>query len=146
MRWPWGTDADDERTATLVNKGLAALSDPLSLRRFALILGVLNLLIWASVLIVPVDVRSVFERVYELNSKIAMGVLGIVFGLGIWLSYALFRLRLANLEEQELKSGVFATFEFRSHSHERWLVWVASAAGGVMNAIGLVLVNLFLTS
>ena len=137
MRMFWRDDEDDDdQIAETLSRGVEAMSDRLTLLIFISILGGINLLIWASVLIVPADVRDGFERVSHVNQKISAIVLALVFGLGMWLSYALFRLKFPDIEEQKLDADVMGSFAYQSDSTKRYRVWLFSAVGGIVN-VGL---------
>lgn len=83
-----------ERTLT---RGVEALSDRRTLKRYIIILSVVNVLIWASVLLVPNDVLWAFERISSIDGKLTGMVLAVVWGIGLWLTYSLFRLKYPQL-------------------------------------------------
>ena len=139
MRMFGRTDEDDDRVADTISRGVESMSDHNTLVRFIWITGAINTLIWASVLIVPADVRDGFERVWTLNQKIDIIVLGLVFGLGMLLTYALFRLKFPDLEEQRLDADVMGSFAYQSDATKRFRVWLFSAIGGVVNVLLLIL-------
>lgn len=139
MRGFWQADEEsDDRVAEMLSDGVEAMSDRRTLFLFISILGGINLLIWASVLIVPADVRDAFERVSNVNQKISAIVLALIFGLGMWLSYALFRLKFPDIEEQRLDADVMGSFAYQSDSTKRFRVWLFSAVGGIVN-VGLMI-------
>ncbi len=135
----------DERTAEYVNRGLEAMSDRTTLKRFLYIVLALNFLLWAAVILRPYDVRYAFERVSDVNNKISMIVLGIVFGLGMWITYSSLRLKFPDIEDQNLDSEVMATFAYQAHSSKRWFVWLIAVIGGVFNLLSMIFLDLFLT-
>lgn len=133
---------DDREIADNLNRGVEALADRKTLHRSILVFGIFNLILWLSVLIFPAAVRSAFDTVYNVNSKIAIVVLGIPFGLGLYFTYSLFRLKFADIEDQNIESAPMGSFNYHSHSQKRWLVWVFSVLGGVLNLLLLILVNI----
>ena len=140
MRGFWQEDSDDDdKFAETVNTSVDAMSDRRTLLRFIYILGTINLLIWASVLFVPAAVRDGFNRVWNVNQKISMIVLALVFGVGMWLSYSLFRLKFPDIEEQRLDADIMGSFAYQSDSTKKYRVWMFSAVGGIVN-VGLMIV------
>ena len=91
-------------------------------------------------------VREGFSQVWEGSDRIAKIVLAIVFGIGMWLTYSLFRLRFPDIEEQRLDSEVMGSFAYQTNSTKRWMVWVLSAVGGIVNVGLLALVAMALSS
>jgi hypothetical protein len=140
MRGFWQEDSDDDdQFAETVSRSVDAMSSRRTLLRFIYILGTINLLIWASVLIVPAAVRDGFDTVWNMNQKISMIVLALVFGVGMWLTYALLRLKFPDIEDQRLDDGVMASFAYQSLSIKRFKVWSISAVGGILNVVLLIL-------
>ena len=135
----FGKEDSDDRFAERINANVDAMSDRRVLVRYVLVLGAVNILIWLSVLIFAGSVRDGFSQVWEASDRIAKVVLAIVFGIGMWLTYALFRLKFPDIEEQRLDSDVMGSFAYQTNSTKRWMVWVLSAVGGVVN-VGLLVV------
>ena len=71
--------------------------------------------------------------------------MAIVFGIGMWLTYAVFRLKFPVIEEQRLDAEVMGSFAYQSNSTKRWMVWVLSAVGGLVNVGLLVAVAMALS-
>jgi hypothetical protein len=138
MRGFWQEDKSDDQFAEKLSRGVEAMSDRRTLIRFIWILGTINLLIWLSVLIVPVDVRDGFDTVSQLNRKVGGIVLALVLGLGMWLSYSLLRLKFPDIEEQRLDADVMGSFAYQSDSTKKYRVWLFSAIGGIVN-LGLMI-------
>lgn len=136
----------DDRLAETINEAVEAMSNRGILRRAVFLLGVVNLLIWLSVLVFSGSVRDGFSQVWAGSDRIAKVVLAIVFGIGMWLTYSLFRLKFPDIEEQRLDSDVMGSFAYQSNSTKRWMVWVFSAVGGIVNVALLVLVAMVLSS
>ena len=146
MRWWFSDDAGDARSAEYLSRGLEAMSDGRTLRRYTAILAGLNILIWAAVLLTPHDVRYAFVQAQDLNRKISAIVFGLVLGIGMFFAYSLLRLRFPDVENQNLEADVMATYSYQAHSTFRWRVWLASAVFGVVNLLLLIAVDLWLTS
>ena len=136
---------DDREIADNLNKVVEGLSDRKTLYRFVIVLGVLNLVLWLAVLIFPSYVRNAWQSVYNVSGKIAMAALGIPFGLGLYLTYSLFRLKFADIEDQNIESAPMGSFNYHSHSQKRWMVWVFSVLGGVLNLLLLIAADLGLS-
>ena len=136
----------DDRIADRLNAQVDAMSDRRVLLRNVVVLGAVNLLIWLSVLLFSGGVREGFSQVWEGSDRIAKIVLAIVFGIGMWLTYSLFRLRFPDIEEQRLDSEVMGSFAYQTNSTKRWMVWVLSAVGGIVNVGLLALVAMALSS
>ena len=146
MRFWLEDEEDDDRRARLLNKGVEAMSDRRTLLIFLAVMGGLNFLLWASVVLLPSDVRSAFETVHAVNNKITMIVLGFVLGVGMWFTYSLLRLKYPNIEELNLGSDVFGSYSYHAHSQKRWLIWLFAAIGGVTNLFAMIIMTLLFTS
>ncbi|MEO8042398.1 MAG: hypothetical protein ABI646_07310 [Acidobacteriota bacterium] len=131
--WRLNDEDTDDKLAEVVNRNVDALTDRRTLLRYLSVLGIVNVLIWLSVLIFPVEVRDGFTQVWQTSDTVAKIVLALVFGLGMWLSYSLFRLKFPDIEEQRLDADVMASFHFQSNSSKRFAVWVLSVVGGILN-------------
>jgi hypothetical protein len=138
-------DDDDSRIADRLNTAVEGLSNPGYLYRALIVLGLSNVILWLCVVVFPADVRYAFEKVINLNGKLGIAFLGIPLGLGLFLTYSLFRLKFADIEEQNVESGPMGSFNYQSQAQKRYLVWLFSALGGVLNTLLLVLVDILLT-
>jgi hypothetical protein len=134
----------DEEFAALVNSRIDALADRRILWLNIAILSFANLIVWLSVILFPADVLHAWQTVDNLDEKIAFTVLAITFGLGMWLTYSLFRLRFPDIENPRFDEEVFASFSYSLHSTKRWRIWLAAVVGGVLNALGLIFVEILL--
>jgi len=85
-----------------------------------------------------------FQNVFDTSNKIGMLILGIPFGTGLWTVYCLLRLKFPDIEEQRFGSEVLSTFSYQAHSNKRWLVWLGSITGGVLNLLVLSFLDLLL--
>ena len=140
MRGFWQEDKDDDdHIAEMLSHGVEAMADRRTLLLFIWILSSINLLIWASVLIVPADIRDGFDRVWGMSQQIGGVFIALVFGVGMWLSYALFRLKFPDIEEQRLDADVMGSFAYQSDSTKKYRVWLLSAIGGIVNVVLMIL-------
>jgi hypothetical protein len=140
----YGKD-DDREIADALNRVTEGLSDRKTLHRFIVILGACNLVLWLTVLIFPASLRSAWESVNNVSGKIAIVSFGIPFGLGLYFIYSLFRLIFGDIEDQNIELAPMGSFNYHSHSQKRWLVWVFSVLGGVLNLLLLIVADLGLS-
>lgn len=138
-------DKEDDKLAENINRFVDDLNDRQTLKRFLYIFAAANLLIWLCVLVFPHAVREGFETVSGVSDKIAKITLAVPFGIGFYLTYALFRLKFPDIEEQNLESIPMASFNYNAKSAKRWRVWLLSAVGGVLNVLVLILTDIFLS-
>lgn len=82
----------DEKLAEVVGRRVESMSHRPTLKLYVSVLGAINLLFWAAVIIRPYDVLDAFEKTSNAGDKLVGVVLAIVFGVGLWLSYSIFRL------------------------------------------------------
>jgi hypothetical protein len=99
-----------------------------------------NVLLWVAVLLRPYDVLAAFSKISAVNDRSVMIVIGIVFGIGMWLTYALFRLKFPDLEELSQSTEVMSSFADSEKTTRKVRVWVASVVGGVLNLLALAIV------
>ena len=135
-------DSRDEEFANLINRNLDALRDRDTLHLYTAILACLNAAVWFSLIFFPRGVRNGLNTVGDLDEKIVSVVIAIVFALGFWLTYVLFRMKFPDLEDPKFDDEVFASFHYSRHSVKRFRVWVASTVGGILNVIVLWLIML----
>ena len=135
----------DEEFAALISRSVDALAEKSILHVYIAILAGLNILIWLSVVIFPQDVQAAWERINELNSKIPAVMIVIIFGLGFWLTYSLFRLRLPDLEDLKFQKTVFASFHYSQRAAKRWRIWLFSTVGGIVNVLLLMITEIYLS-
>ena len=135
MLWDEDDNDNSERLASTVNKLLGNVGPRKKLLRLLYCVGTLNLIIWAVCLIFPTEIKDALGRVHDLNNKLSMIVLGLPFSLGMTATYSLFRLKYPDIEEQDLDSDMMGSYNYQSHSQRRWLVWLFSTIGGVVNLI-----------
>lgn len=134
----------DEEFASVLIHNIEAMSDRRTLRVFLAILTALNGFIWLSVILFPGDVKHAWAVVTNLDDKIAAVIIAMVFGLGMWLTYSLFRLKFPDLESPKFGDEVLASFNYSLHSTKRWRIWLVSVIGGVLNVLLLIFVDIFL--
>ncbi len=136
----WNEDSDKhEKLAENINKLLGSVSTRQKLLRFLYICIGLNLLIWISIVLFPVDVYYAFSRVHEMNDKMSKVVLAIPFTLEMAITYLIFRFKFPDIEEQNLGSEVMGSYAYQADSQKRWLVWLFSTVGGVLNLLLVIL-------
>ena len=128
----------DEELAALVNKHVDALSNRRTLKTHISILAGVNALIWLSVIVFPKDAATGWATANDVNDRLGFTVIAIIFGVGMWLSYSLFRLKYPDLEDAKFEDEIFASQKYSDHSLKRWRIWLFSV-GGVLNVLLLVL-------
>jgi hypothetical protein len=138
-------EIDDDRLVESVNTAIQAMSDRKTLKITIGIFSLANLVVWIAVVLRPLDVLHAFETVNDLDNKIGAASLIFVFVVGMFLTYALLRWKFPDIEEQKLDGAILASFAYQSHSSERFLVWLFSTVGGVVNLLALVITELALT-
>jgi len=133
----------DEELAALVNKHVDALSNRRTLKTYISILAVVNALIWLSVIVFPREVAAGWTTATDVNDRLGFTVIAIIFGIGMWLSYSLFRLKYPDLEDPKFEDEIFASQKYSDHSRKRWRIWLFSLVGGVLNVLLLVLTEAY---
>ena len=73
----------------------------------------------------------------EANDKIVAVFIAGVFGVGLWLTYSIFRLKFSDLEDRVQGSEFMSSFADSEKSTRRIRVWVLSVVGGVLNLLAL---------
>lgn len=121
----------------LLTSNVEAMSHRPTLKLYALVLGGVNLLFWVAVLVRPFDVQSAFTKISDVNDRLVLIVIGILFGIGMWLTYALFRLKFPDLEELSQSSDVMSSFADSEKTTRKIRVWVASVMGGLLNLLAM---------
>lgn len=61
--------------------------------------GAVNLLIWLSVLIFPEEIYQAWQKVTDINDRLSIVMIGIVFGIGVWITYTVFRIKSPEIED-----------------------------------------------
>jgi hypothetical protein len=136
----------DEEFAGLVSHHVNALSNRRTLKIYILILSSVNALIWLSVIVLPADVAAGWTIATGVNDRLGAVVIAIIFGIGMWLSYSLFRLKYPDLEDPKFENEIFASQKYSDHSVKRWCVWLFSVIGGVLNVLLLSLTEAYLVA
>lgn len=127
----------DEEFADLINRNVDALSNRRTLLVHLVILAAVNALVWLTVLIIPHEIADAWLRVRDIDDKVGGIVIAVIFGVGTWLTYALFRLKFPDLESPEFEEDVLASFQYSQQSMKQWRIWLASGIGGVLNVLAL---------
>jgi type IV secretory pathway VirB6-like protein len=130
----------EERMDVLLTRNVEAMAHRPTLRLYTGVLGGVNVLLWVAVLLRPYDVLAAFSKISAVNDRSVMIVIGIVFGIGMWLTYALFRLKFPDLEELSQSTEVMSSFADSEKTTRKVRVWVASVVGGVLNLLALAIV------
>ena len=133
----------EERISSLLDRHVDAMADHSTLILYIYVLSGVNLLFWLCVVFFPFEVYRALETVGNLNDRIALLMVGIVFGTGMWLTYALFRIRISDLEDSSFENTFLSSVSHQQKSHRRFHVWLAAVTGGVINLLALFLVELF---
>jgi len=133
----------DEELAALVIRNMEAMSDRRTLHVYISVLAAVNGLIWLCVAVFPRDVEYAWGKVSDLDDRIAAVMIAIIFGLGFWLTYTLFRLKFPNIEEQNLDKQFLSSFHYSQHSIKRFRIWVASVVGGMLNVLALMIFEIY---
>ncbi len=136
----------DENLARSVSSNVEAMSHRPTLKKYVYLLSGVNLLFWASVLLRPYDVLTAFNKVAEINNKIVFLVLTSIFGIGMWLTYSIFRLKFPDLENRTESNEVMSAFADQENSTRKIRIWVASVAFGFLNLLGLAITEGLLVS
>jgi hypothetical protein len=136
------SEREDMRAASDLIEMVEALSDRRALFRFLAICAIGNLLIW---IVSVVFASRVYDAMsYVVPDKIGVIVLGIPFGLGMYLTYCIFRLKVPTIEDNKhLHSEMMASFAYQSESTKRWFVWLFSVLGGLVNVLLLIIANMY---
>jgi len=136
----------DEEMAKVMIRHVDALSHRPTLKIYISVLAGIEILLWAAVLIRPFDVMAAFKKVGDVDDKLVAFFLAAVWGLGLWLTYSLFRLKFPDLEKVQQDDGVMSAFSAQENSVRKVRIWVLSVAGGVLNLIALAVVEGLLVS
>ena len=144
----WGLDRvegraeqNEDRNWEYASRGLAALDNRSTFYRFFLILLGLEAAYLGFVILAPDTVLDMLSRLNDWSPKGLMLLIGVIFGTGLWLTYSLFRMKIADLEEVAVDEGPIATSFFsQRRSERRFRIWIVSTAAGVLNVLALYLI------
>lgn len=132
---------DDMIIAEAQRRGAESLSDRQCLGWFIRLSVAANIIMWLSVLIFPQFILEIVLLVFEFSNKFMMLLLGIPFGIGLWLAYGICLWIFPDVEdEKELDSDVMASYGYQENSRRRWIVWLISSAFGFINLAMLIAV------
>src|SRR5687768_11356666 len=106
-------DKFEARWDRRLTRHVDAMSDGGTLWKYIYVLGAVNLLLWLSVLIRPSDVLYAFTKVGNIDDRLVGTILVGVFAVGMWLTYALFRLKFPSLEERNYSVGLMSTYNYQ---------------------------------
>lgn len=137
----------DLGVADRVNKAAEASSDRRSLYRYLFILGICDLSAWACVFLFPVYIRNTMDKLNETHGINLFTIfLFAIFGVGFFLSYCLLRLKYHQVEKADHEAGPMSYFEYSDRAQKHWWLWLFSVAGGFLNLLLLIAVEIFLSS
>ena len=133
----------DDRYSSWISRGMDALDDRPTLKRFFYVLLVLEGAYWSLVLFLPLEVFRFFEFLDEWSNKGIVIVVGIVFGTGLYIAYVLFRFKFPNLEDTPPEGGpVIGAYTQQAGNERKFRVWIASVVVGILNLLTLTIVEL----
>src|SRR4051812_31621528 len=133
------SERNDEQLAALVDRHLDALSNRRTLKIYIFVLASANACVWLSVVLFSGEVFKAWTIVTDVNNRIGFVTLAIIFGIGMWLTYSLFRLKFPDIEDQNFEGEMLASYSYSLQSTKRWRIWLFSVIGGVANLILLLL-------
>jgi hypothetical protein len=126
-----------------LSRAIEMLDDRRTLVKFLTIGIAANILLWLLVVLVP-QIAEWFVTIFSLNNKLGMLLLGVPFGIGLYVTYAACRIKFPDIENNKnLEGDVMASFNYQAHSTKRWFVWLFATLCGVLNAGLLLGVGLF---
>lgn len=135
----------DEGIWSTFSDGLDAMSDRRTLFRYILIPISINIFLLLAVILSPDGVFSLLENEFSISARFLLLVSAFVVGIGGWITYSLLRLKFPNVEESNMESKVFGSFEYQSQSNKHYIIWLASILGGTLNLTALIVVDLLLS-
>lgn len=141
-------DADEssEKFAENVNSLVENMGNRRNSFRFLIFFGVANLIIWLCVILFSEAVTEAFLLVHNVSDKNSFVVLSIPLWLGMFATYAVFRLKFPDIEDQKTDSDVMSSYNFQIHSTKRWYIWCLSVFAGIINVLLLILADIYLTN
>lgn len=121
-----------------------ALDHRPTLKRFFYILIGLELTYWFLVLVFPLQVFDLVQFLNDWSVKSLALLIGVVFGTGLYIVYALFRFKFPDLEDNQAADGpVIGAFSQQRVIERKFRVWIASVVAGVLNVLALTGAELF---
>lgn len=134
-----------EKYAEIAERGLGVMEDQRNLVRLTWVLGIANGLLWLIVIVIPRVLDNVWSVAIEFDDNASWYVFVVVFGLGLSLTYALFRLKFQDLEDPNIKDDILSSFHRSEHANRRFLIWLFSVIGGLVNAVLLLTLEVYLS-
>lgn len=132
-----GNEKFEARWDRRLTKHVDAMSNRGTLLKYIYVLGGVNLLLWLSVLIRPFDVLYAFTKIGNVDDRLVLTILIGIFAVGMWLTYAFFRVRFPNLEERDYSDEFLSTYAYQLNWTRKFRIWVTAVAGGVLNLLAL---------
>lgn len=143
----WQSEKDEKRDEHIdksITEIVEALSDKSVLYRFLRNCTVLNTIVWFVAVFFYEAANYYYLQIAGMSNEAGIGILLVPFFLGTFITYSLWRLKFPDIEDNNLQSGMMASYSYQSHSMKRWYIWFFSLVGGVANVILLCLVNVCL--
>ena len=129
-------DQEDER----IGAGLIAVVESLDsvrvLYRTIKILVIVNLAIWTLGIFFSDYLIELVDFFGRFGDKLKLAPFVLPFFTGMWLAYAIARLRSPDLEDRKLLESEFmGSVAYNSEANRRFITWIAAILAGVFNAI-----------
>ncbi|MBX7172133.1 MAG: hypothetical protein K1X72_14305 [Pyrinomonadaceae bacterium] len=137
-------EKENEKIANNFSKVVDSMTNKQIIWRFLLIGLSVNFLFWLAVLLIPELIYKGFHLVNIVSDKLSKGLLGIPLMLTTFTVYAIFRLKLPNIEDQKLDSELMASYAYQAQSTKRFWVWIISFMVGIINTLLLIMTDLVL--
>lgn len=135
------SEKEVEEIAEIVRRGTESLGDRHAVLWFIRLALAANVIVWLAVLVFPGFVLETLLLIFEFSNKFTMLLLGIPFGMGFWLAYAVCMWFFPDVEDgKDLDSDIMASYGYQEKSRRRWIVWLISAASGIVNLALLIAV------
>jgi hypothetical protein len=131
----------DEEFADMLIRSTEALGNRRTLWLTTIVLGSLDLVCWIAVLFFSHSVRDAFLLVDDVSDQAAGAFIMMIFGMGLWLTYCIFRFRYPDLEVSPQLDDVFSSVTHQEHSLRRFHIWLVAVVGGVLNLLALAIVQ-----
>ncbi len=139
------SERDDEIIAERMNRFVADVADRTYLKRSLAVFLVLNVLLWAGVVLIAIYQSWILIRLFSRDQGKGMVILlGIPFGLGLYITYLFLRMLIPDVEDVDIDSDFMSGYNYSRNSQRRWYVWIGAVVGGVVNVLSIVLVGIYL--
>ncbi len=137
--------SDDEIIAERMNRFVVDVADRTYLKRSLALFFLLNVLLWAGVVLIALYQSWILIRLFSRDQgKGGLILMGIPFGLGLYITYLFLRMLIPDVEDVDIDSDFMSGYNYSRNSQRRWYVWLGAVLGGVANALSIVLVGIYL--